>query len=162
LITLSLLAFLGAVFLRGFKEAVWLAVLFVSTYIVLNGIVLIVGVREIIRHPGLLLQWHDTLLSGHASPWTMIGVAILLFPRLALGLSGFEPGAAVMPLVQGDPGDTEADPAGRIRNTQTLLLTAALIMTVFLIGSSLITTLLIPAKAFERGGDANGRALAYL
>jgi hypothetical protein len=162
LITLSLLAFLGAVFLRGFKEAVWLAVLFVSTYLVLNGIVLVVGVREIIRHPGVFLQWHDTLLSGHGSPWTMIGVAILLFPRLALGLSGFETGAAVMPLVQGEPGDTEADPAGRIRNTQTLLLTAALIMTVFLIGSSLITTLLIPAKAFERGGEANGRALAYL
>src|SRR5262249_39753486 len=33
---------------------------------------------------------------------------------------------------------------------------------VFLIGTSLITTLLIPHKAFEKGGEANGRALAYL
>ena len=35
-------------------------------------------------------------------------------------------------------------------------------MSVFLITSSLVTTLLIPAEAFEPGGEANGRALAYL
>ena len=31
-----------------------------------------------------------------------------------------------------------------------------------LIGSSIVTTLLIPAEAFQPGGAANGRALAYL
>ena len=31
-----------------------------------------------------------------------------------------------------------------------------------LIASSLVTTLLIPAEEFAKGGDANGRALAYL
>ena len=35
-------------------------------------------------------------------------------------------------------------------------------MSVFLITSSLVTTLLIPAAEFEDGGEANGRALAYL
>ena len=35
-------------------------------------------------------------------------------------------------------------------------------MSVYLIASSLVTTLLIPAGAFEDGGAANGRALAYL
>ncbi len=35
-------------------------------------------------------------------------------------------------------------------------------MSVMLIGSSLVTTLLIPAEQFEPGGEANGRALAYL
>ena len=35
-------------------------------------------------------------------------------------------------------------------------------MSVFLIGSSFVTTLLIPAEAFQPGGEANGRALAYL
>ena len=51
--------------------------------------------------------------------------AALVFPKLALGLSGFETGVAVMPLVKGDSGDTEAHPVGRIRNTRKLLTSAA-------------------------------------
>jgi hypothetical protein len=35
-------------------------------------------------------------------------------------------------------------------------------MSVLLIGSSLVTTLLIPAEAWAEGGEASGRALAYL
>ncbi len=35
-------------------------------------------------------------------------------------------------------------------------------MSVFLVASSTVTTLLIPAQKFEPGGQANGRALAYL
>src|SRR5205823_5619033 len=77
-------------------------------------------------------------------------------------LSGFETGVAVMPLVKGDPGDDPAHPAGRIRNTRTLLRTAALIMSVLLIGSAVATTLLIPPHEFREGGQASGRALAYL
>ena len=85
-----------------------------------------------------------------------------MFPALALGLSGFETGVVVMPLVKGDPDDTPAQPAGRIRNTRKLLTAAALIMSVMLMGSAIVTTLLIPAAEFEPGGEANGRALAYL
>ena len=85
-----------------------------------------------------------------------------MFPKLALGLSGFETGVAVMPLVAGDPDDSPEHPAGRIRNTKKLLRTAALIMSVMLIGSSIVTTLLIPPAAFSEGGEASGRALAYL
>ena len=92
----------------------------------------------------------------------MVAVALLVFPKLALGLSGFETGVAVMPLVRGDPGDTPANPRGRIRDTRKLLTTAALIMSGFLLTSSFATTLLIPPAAFEEGGEANGRALAYL
>src|SRR5438552_8708815 len=57
-----------------------------------------------------------------------------------------------MPLIRGD----------RIRNTKKLLLTAALIMSVFLIASGFVTAVLIEPAAFLPGGDANGRALAYL
>ena len=67
-----------------------------------------------------------------------------------------------MPHVSGDPGDTEARPTGRIRGTQRLLTTAAVLMSVFLVTSSFVTTLLIPARQFQAGGHANGRALAYL
>jgi hypothetical protein len=92
----------------------------------------------------------------------MLGMAALLFPKLALGLSGFETGVAVMPLVRGGEDDPPEAPTGRIHNTRKLLLTAAVLMSFYLIGSSLATTLLIPAEAFQKGGEANGRALAYL
>ena len=60
----------------------------------------------------------------------MTAMALLLFPKLALGLSGFETGVAVMPLVRGDTTDTDEAPVGRFRNTKKLLGTAALIMNV--------------------------------
>jgi len=43
-----------------------------------------------------------------------------------------------------------------------MLTVAALIMSFYLITTSLVTTMLIPAPEFEPGGAANGRALAYL
>src|ERR1700704_5373605 len=92
----------------------------------------------------------------------MIGMALILFPKLALGLSGFETGVAVMPLVRGDANDTEEAPAGRIRNTKKLLLTAALIMSVMLMASSFVTAVMIPPDAYQPGHAADGRALAYL
>jgi hypothetical protein len=125
-------------------------------------VVLVVGIREVVSHPEYLPRWTNALLTQHGSPVSMLLVALLLFPKLALGLSGFETGVAVMPLVAGEPGDTPERPVGRIRNTRKLLRTAALIMSVLLIGSSLVTTLLIPPDVFAEGGEASGRALAYL
>jgi len=160
-VTLVLLTGLGAVFLKGFKEAIGLAVVIVAVYLALNVVVLTVGIRELLAHPEYLPRWTNAFYSQHANPMAMLLVALLLFPKLALGLSGFETGVAVM-LVEGDPGDSPESPAGRIRNTKKLLRTAALIMSVLLIGSSFVTTLLIPAEAFGEGGEASGRALAYL
>jgi hypothetical protein len=77
-------------------------------------------------------------------------------------MSGFETGVAVMPQVKGDPTDTWSNPTGRIRETRKLLTTAAVVMSGFLLLSSLATTILIPQSAFKTGGPANGRALAYL
>ena len=167
-ITLFLVALLGAVFLKGFKEAIGIAVILVATYLALNLIVVIVGLEHIARQPHLFVDWKTALFAAHGSPVTMIGVSLLLFPKLALGLSGFETGVAMMPLVKGSPEDKESRPAGKIRNTHRLLFTAALIMSLFLLSTALITTLLIPADAFrsagpngEPAGPANGRALAY-
>ena len=53
-----------------------------------------------------------------------------------------------MPLVKGDANDTHDSPKGRIANTRKLLLWAALIMSVYLIASALVTTLLIPHREF--------------
>ncbi|WP_432277407.1 amino acid transporter [Kitasatospora brasiliensis] len=162
LITLVLVAMLGAVFLKGFSEAIGLAVALVGVYLTLNVVVVVVGLWQIISAPHVVTDWTDALTAQHGNPILMVGVALVTFPKLALGLSGFETGVAVMPHIKGDPTDTEADPAGRIRGTRKLLTTAAVIMSCFLIATSFITTLLIPADQFKAGGEANGRALAYI
>ncbi|MDT7817910.1 MAG: hypothetical protein QOJ42_7826 [Acidobacteriaceae bacterium] len=156
-VTLVLLAILGAIFLKGFKEAIKIAVVLVGVYLALNLIVSFVGIFHILEHPHLLVDWKRALFTQHGSLLSIIGLSCLLFPRLALGLSGFETGVAVMPLIECD-NNLEL----RIRNTRRLLATAALIMSFFLMATSFITTLLIPAAAFKEGGQANGRAVAYL
>ncbi len=161
-ITLGLIAMLAAVFLRGFSEAMGIAVALVAAYLLLNTVVIGVGLVEVARHPDVIGNWRDALSVKYANPLVMVGAALLLFPKLALGLSGFETGVVVMPLVEGDPSDTTAEPTGRIRNAQRLLTTAALIMSVLLLTSSVVTTLLIPQPAFEEGGEASGRALSFL
>jgi amino acid permease len=169
-VTFALLLALGAIFVKGFKEAIGLAVVLVTAYLALNCVVIGRCVVEIAHHPEYFPSWKAALLSGesHGNPLMVLLLAALVFPRLALGLSGFETGVAVMPQVKGDPTDSPAAPAGRIHNTKMLLRTAALIMSVMLIGSSFVTTLLIPSvssqgnEAFHEGGEAYGRALSFL
>jgi len=161
-VTLVLLAALGAIFLRGFREAINLAVVLVGIYLALNVVVVAVGLAEVATHPAVLGHWTN-LLTARFPNWVGVAVvALLVFPKLALGLSGFETGVAVMPQIKGAPGDTEKKPLGRIVGARKLLTTAALIMSVALILSSLVTTLLIPPAEFQPGGKANGRALAFL
>ncbi len=161
-VTLLLIALLGAVFLKGFSEAIGIAVALVGTYLALNLVVVGAGLAEIVRHPHAVIAWQGLLAHTYGSPLAMLGLAIILFPKLALGLSGFETGVLVMPLVRGDPADDPGHPAGRIRNGRRLLTAAAAIMSLFLFTSSIVTTLLIPQAAFREGGPASGRALAYL
>jgi hypothetical protein len=162
LITLILVALLGAVFLKGFLEAIGVAVVLVGIYLALNVVVVVVGLWHVATAEHVITDWTSALTTEHGNVLAMVGVALLVFPKLALGLSGFETGVAVMPHVQGDATDTDEKPAGRIRDTKKLLTTAAVIMSVFLIFTSFITTLLIPEQEFKSGGQANGRALAYL
>jgi hypothetical protein len=161
-ITLGLLALLGGVFLRGFTEAIGIAVALVATYLALNAVVIAVALGHVLAHPHVVPDWSAALTAEHGNPLMMVAVSLLIFPKLALGMSGFETGVAVMPHVRGDASDTRRHPAGRIRGTRRMLTTAALIMSVFLVSSSFVTTLLIPADDFQPGGEANGRALAFL
>jgi hypothetical protein len=161
-VTVVLLLGLAAIFLKGFSDAITLAVVLVVAYLALNVVIVVDGLQGILEHPEMLSNWRASLLQQHGHPMLIAAMALLLFPKLALGLSGFETGVAVMPLVRGDASDTDERPAGRIRNTKKLLATAALIMSVMLIGSSFVTALLIPPEAFQPGGPAEGRALAYL
>ena len=184
-VTLVLIMFLAAIFLKGFKEAIGIAVILVGAYLFLNVIVIGTGLYHLFSHPHYFAQWRIALLAHphvHGNVWLIIVVALLIFPKLALGLSGFETGVAVMPLVKGDKDLSKEQwesihstrtggPAkpntfrlleGRIKNTRKMLRTAALIMSVMLITSSLVTAILIPPEKFAEGGEANGRAISYL
>jgi hypothetical protein len=161
-VTVVLLLILGGVFLLGFSEAVAVAIPLVAVFLAMNAIIIGAGAVEVFTTPGALAHWTDALAGSGGGFGGVLGPALVAFPLLVLGLSGFETGVSMMPLVAAT-GSTPADKlASRVRNTRRLLTAAALIMSVYLIGSSFVTTVLIPAEAFQEGGAANGRALAYL
>jgi hypothetical protein len=164
IITIALIAVLSIVFLIGFKEAIGLAVGLVVTYLSLNAVVVINSSILIFQGKSDLSfdGWWQKLLQEHGNPMQMIFIALIVFPKLALGLSGFETGVAVMPQIRGSADDPVGPPITRIKGAHRLLTTAAVIMSVFLISTSFVTTLLIPQDLFHEGGAASGRALAYL
>ncbi|HWO65099.1 MAG TPA: amino acid transporter [Umezawaea sp.] len=161
LITVVLLLILGGVFLLGFSEAVSVAIPLVGLFLLLNTVVVVAGVVDVVGSPDALQRWLDALTAG-GGLGDVVGPAVLAFPLLVLGLSGFETGVSMMPLVAADGKTAEERLENRIHNTRKLLTVAALIMSVYLLATSFITTVLIPADAFKEGGEANGRALAYL
>ncbi len=161
-VTLVLLALLAAVFLKGFTEAIKLATTVCIPYLLLNMVVLVRGLAEVASHPNAMLHWQNALRAE--GDWKQLALgAVILFPRLALGLSGFETGVSVMPLIRGAESDSTIDrPEGRIRNTRKMLASAALIMSVLLLLSSFVSVLLIAPEAYRDGGPASGRAVAYM
>ncbi|HUR52638.1 MAG TPA: amino acid transporter, partial [Gemmataceae bacterium] len=187
-VTSFLLVLLGASFMRGFREVIGLAVVIVGVFMLLSAVVIGAGVVHLIENPHCFQQlvtrieagdWYlktsDRPLSG-TGLFTIIAISLLIFPKLALGLSGFETGVAVMPLVKGNDDDDPKDPKGRIANTRKLLLTAAVTMSIYLIASSVVVACLVPpehlTKATADGKTREGvtdkdlkakdRALAYL
>ncbi len=172
-IALSIVGFVFWWVLRnGFnKNVLVLAAPIVVVYLLLNALVIGGGLGYLAGHPEHVQRWLDQLGTGDwqlrapsaFSGWGGIAIlCLLLLPELSLGFSGFEMSLILMPQVQGDPDDDPARPRGRIRNTRKLLVVAALIMSVYLLGSVLVTTLLVPAEAFATDGAAHNRALAYL
>ena len=175
-VTSTLLVLLGAMFLRGFSEVVGLALVLVIAYLGLTAIVVGAGLFHLVTHPALLQHWLAEITSGNyhlshapisgSGPWVALGIACIVFPKLALGMSGFETGVLQIHLMEGTK-DDPTNAAARIANTRKLLVSAALIMSVFLIGSSLVTgtDTLIPADELRLEpvkGKAMDRALAYI
>ena len=172
LLTMFLLVLLGTVFLRGFREVIGVAVVVVTVYLALNVVVIVAGLACLVRHPDLVSHWLSEVGQGNwhmEEAWPtnrnfgmLVVACFLYFPKLALGLSGFETGVAVMPLIKGNDDDDPHRPAGRIAHTRKLLLTAAVIMSCMLLGSAVVTCTLIPPEALLSGGKAANRALAFL
>lgn len=161
-VTLLLILMLGAVFLRGFREAIGVSVVLVAAYLSLNAITIVRCCFEVFGNPALVGDWLRSVSTVYPQPQSIWIASAIAFPQLVLGMSGFETGVAVMPLVKGDSQDTAQQPSGRIRSSRKLLFTAAAIMAVLLIVSSVVTTLLIRPELYREGAEANGRALAYL
>ncbi|GAA2466320.1 APC family permease [Winogradskya humida] len=159
LITVVLLLILGFVFLLGFSEAVKVAIPLVVVFLGLNAVITVVGLIDVFTVPDAFSTWlHGVSAGGFGT----VSSALLAFPALVLGLSGFETGVSMMPLIASTGKTAEERRESRIRNTRKLLTVAALIMSVYLLLTSFVTTVLIPHEQFEPGGAANGRALAYL
>src|SRR3712207_5294313 len=122
LVTIALLLILGGVFLAGFSEAVGVAVPLVAVFLVLNLVVVVVGAVQAVGRPLEVERWVDALLAV-GGPGDVALAAVLAFPLLVLGLSGFETGVAVMPLVaaRGDGDESRLRPP--IPHTPRLLTT---------------------------------------
>lgn len=168
LVSMLLVGALAGIFLKGFKEVIGLAVALVVAYLTLNFVLIAAGMVHILMQPELVSTWWQAATTRYPHMWEMVLVSAFIFPRLALGLSGFETGVMVMRQVDGGDADLEKDAdgksllKGRIVNTKKLLIGSALIMSFLLITSSFVTTLLVPAEALQHGAEAEGRALAYL
>ncbi|BDG17760.1 MULTISPECIES: amino acid transporter [Thermus] len=158
-LTLLLIALLGFVFYLGFREAIGLAVPIALGYLTLNAITLGVALSHV--GPEHLAHWWQGLLQAHADPLSLVLATALAFPKLALGLSGYETGVAVMPLIRGGPQDTPESPWGRIRGARHLLLAAALVMASFLVAAGFATALLIPPELWG-SEEVSGRAISFL
>jgi hypothetical protein len=152
---------------RGFnRNVVVLAIPIVGLYMVLNGVIIGGGLWHLWEHPALWNAYVERVQTGdwaiNVPPdvtidgWMIAGMSLLFLPNLALGLSGFELSMILMPQVRGK------NIARRIANTRTVLIVAALIMSVFLLGATLVTALYVPPDQMLTGGKAANRALAYL
>ncbi len=153
---------------RGFLR---LAVGVVVLYVLLTAIVIASGLLFLQQHQGLVDAWWERLQvqvgedgpGGRALGWWAVVAALLAFPPMALGLSGFELSLASSPFVRGEPGEGPSKAPGRVRNTRLLILVAALAMSVFVVTSMFVVALLVPDGAiFAPKGEVRHRALAYL
>jgi hypothetical protein len=158
---------------RGFnRNVLFWAVPVVVLYLSLNAVVIGAGLQYLWKHPERLETWWRQVEEGNwsfeppfwAGPnWVSIALlCLLLLPQLSLGLSGFEMSLILMPQVRPKGMQPSERRRSRIRNTRLVLFTAAVIMSIYLLGSALVTCVLIPPQAFDAQGAAANRALAYL
>lgn len=173
-VLLSILSFtFWAIFRRGFrKRVVQLAVVAVTTYLVLTAVVVGSGLGYLAGHPQLLRNCWERCApamgplrssQGLSPGWLSVAARCLVsFPQMSLGLSGFELSMVVLPLIRGSNDSEASGTSGRIRSARKLLLTAAGIMSLYLFSSTLVATTLLSPQVLTTTGQAANRALAYL
>lgn len=150
------------------------AALVVVSYLALNVVVIGSGVHYLAGDgQPLVRDWlamarvdlhvvEGSAGGGLSAAWRLLRLALVSFPYVALGLSGFELSMAVVPFVRGRDDDDPEHPRQRIRNMRKLLVTAATVMACALLGSVTVAATLVPMREFENQGAAVHRALSYL
>jgi hypothetical protein len=134
----------------------------VVCYLALTGFVIACGVVYLAEHREVFDAWWKASMPRQGeSLWPWLSMIVWSFPQVALGLSGFEMIMTVAPGVRPAHGTVNAA-AGRVRNTRKLMVTAAAIMAVYLLGAVTVTTLLVPHSDLAEGGVAEHRALSHL
>lgn len=152
---------------RGFnRNVVVLAIPIVGLYMTLTGMIIAGGIKYLLENPEVWNTYVSYVQAGDwalrpaeetiVDWWAIVGLSLFFLPNLALGLSGFEMSMILMPQVRGK------DVAQRVGNTRKVLVVAALVMAVYLLGSALVTTIFVPPAQLHAGGSASNRALAYL
>ncbi|HVL15507.1 MAG TPA: amino acid transporter, partial [Gemmata sp.] len=180
-VTMLLLVLLGATFMRGFREVIGIAAVIVGVYLLLNLVILGYCLNYLFDHPEKWTAWvtrleagewylpHNPVTSAGTGWGAIVVISLLLFPKLALGLSGFETGVAVASHVKGNADDDPKHPKGRIANTRKLLLAAAVVMSFYLLCSSVVVSTLIEpdqitpvSKSGELPRDASGNPIEHV
>lgn len=97
---IALLGLLACVFWKGFREVVRAAILIAVPCILLNVAMLLRRAVELMSHPESLDAWHGNMeLLGD---WpTLLSAPAFSFPKLALGMSGFQTRVSMMPPTDG-------------------------------------------------------------
>jgi hypothetical protein len=153
---------------RGFMG---FAVGVVLLYLLMNVLVLGSALFYLQSKPDLVLDWEHSLRPEIGNIRTDAGGAIraalllgfLAFPAMAIGLSGFELTLTAAPLVAASPGDSPKHPRGRIFRSRLMILTAAVVMCLLVLGSTFVVTLLVPEDALKTAtGEVQHRSLSYL
>lgn len=146
------------------------AVSIMVAYLLLNGLVLYAGVNYLRDNWELVRRWRESLTetvgnieSGSSSNLAfLILLAMITFPPMAIGLSGFELTMASAPLVQGSESDDPRQPWWRILNARVMMVVAALLMCALVLASVFVVSILVPQSAILEHGEVQHRSLSYL
>src|SRR5262249_27396999 len=158
--TFGLYFFLVRSLNRGFVSV---AVGVVALYLLVNVLLLGSALHYLLATSegrDLLLSWEENVrpVIGNVREeqrgplLATLKLALLAFPAMAIGLSGFELSMASAPMVRGSATDNPHHPVGRIRRTRFLMLVAGLVMSVLVLSAIFTVTLLVyQEKAGEPG-----------
>jgi hypothetical protein len=153
---------------RGFLG---FAVAIVLLFLAVNLLVLVPTWQYLLQHPEILRDWQQSLptllgdiRSNAGGTLAFLGlIALVTFPPMAIGLSGFELALVSVPLVRGSASDTPEHPRGRIFNARLMMIAAAVLMSVLVLVSVSAVGLVVPLEGLkDSGGVVHHRAVSYL
>lgn len=145
------------------RRVLWLAATVVSLYLISTAYIVGMVGWHLYEHQELVQNWwNQTQRHTMAGSQGLIVLMLLIFPQLALGISGFELSMTTTPLISGEPGNEVEQKRHRIRRARWMMFWLTIIMAVFLLATTIASTLAIPLSKFTTERDAQHRAMAFL